>query len=104
MIEDNDGAKDTAYAAINLIAFSQNFKGGILGGITALNPDVIYTADSTFDPVNGSSITKLDKSGNVTFSLVVSSKIFTTPSVSSDSSVFITSGSNLNGFEKMRLD
>jgi hypothetical protein len=100
VIEDNDGAKDTAYATINLIAFSQNFKGGILGGITALNPDVIYTADSTFDPVNGSSITKLDKSGNITFSLVVSSKIFTTPSVSSDSSVFITSGSNLNGFDK----
>lgn len=100
VIEDNDGAKDTAYATINLIAFSQNFNGGFLGGITALNPDVIYTADSTFDPVNGSSITKLDKSGKITFSLVVSSKIFTTPSVSSDSSVFITSGSNLNGFDK----
>jgi len=100
VIEDNDGAKDSTYSTISLTAMSQKFKGGILGGITALNPDVIYTADSTFDPVNGSSIVKLDKLGNATFSLVVSSKIFTTPSVSSDSSVFITSGSSLNGFDK----
>lgn len=100
VIEDDDGAKDSTYSTISLTAMSQKFKGGILGGITALNPDVIYTADSTFDPVNGSSIVKLDKLGNTTFSLVVSSKIFTTPSVSSDSSVFITSGSSLNGFDK----
>ena len=83
-----------------LNTFVKTFKGGLLGGVTALNQNKIYTADSTFDPVNGASIIMLDRLGNTIYPLVVSSKIFTTPSVSSDSSVFITSGSSLNGFSK----
>jgi parallel beta-helix repeat protein len=100
VITDNDGAKDSTTAKVTLNAFLKTFKGGLLGGVTALNPNKIYTADSTFDPVNGASILMLDRLGNTIYPLVVSSKIFTTPSVSSDSSVFITSGSSLNGFSK----
>ena len=100
VITDNDGGKDSTTANISLNSFTKTFRGGFLGGITALNQNLIYTADSTFDPVNGASITMLDRSGNTIYPLVVSSKIFTTPSVSSDSSVFITSGSSLNGFNK----
>ncbi|MBM3403191.1 MAG: T9SS type A sorting domain-containing protein, partial [Bacteroidetes bacterium] len=100
VVTDNDGAKDSSQTTVTLKSFDKKFKGGILGGITALNPNTIFTADSTFDATNGASIYKLDKSGNTVFSLVVSSKIYTTPSVSSDSSVFITSGTSLNGFNK----
>jgi hypothetical protein len=100
VITDNDGGKDSTSANVALSSFTKTFKGGFLGGITALNQNLIYTADSTFDPVNGASITMLDRSGNTIYPLVVSSKIFTTPSVSSDTSVFITSGSSLNGFNK----
>lgn len=100
VITDNDGAKDSTIAKVVLNTFVKTFKGGLLGGVTALNQNKIYTADSTFDPVNGASIIMLDRLGNTIYPLVVSSKIFTTPSVSSDSSVFITSGSSLNGFSK----
>jgi len=100
LIADNDGGKDSSSAIVNLSSFVKSFQGGFLGGIAALSPNIIYTADSTYSPVNGASISRLDRSGNTIYPLVVSSKIFTTPSVSSDSSVFITSGSSLNGFNK----
>jgi len=100
VVVDNDGDSDSTYAIISISAFEKPFKAGFLGGITAVSPDIIYTADTSFDPVNGSSISMLDRNGNSIYPLVVSSKIFTTPSVSSDSSVFITSGSSLNGFNK----
>jgi outer membrane protein assembly factor BamB len=100
VLTDNDGGKDSTSAIVSLSSFTKTFKGGFLGGITALSQNLIYTADSTFDPVSGASITMLDRAGNTIYPLVVSSKIFTTPSVSSDSSVFITSGSSLNGFNK----
>jgi gliding motility-associated-like protein len=98
--EDNDGARDTADATIILKTFAKQFTGGILGGITAVSPNIIYTADSTFNPATGAQILRLDRLGNTVYPLIVSQKIFTTPSVASDSSVFITSGSNLNGFNK----
>jgi outer membrane protein assembly factor BamB len=100
IITDNDGGKDSSSALVNLSSFVKTFEGGFLGGIAALSPNIIYTADTTYNPINGASISKLDRSGNTVYPLVVSSKIFTTPSVSSDSSVFITSGSSLNGFNK----
>ena len=100
VVTDNQDAKDSSLAIVSLSSFSKSFKGGFLGGITALSQDRIITADSTFDPVNGASVYMLDRSGNTIFPLIVSSKIFTTPSVSTDSSVFITSGSSLNGFNK----
>ncbi len=100
VVIDNDGDTDSTSAMITLSAFEKPFKAGFLGGITAVSPDIIYTADTSFDPINGSSISMLDRNGNSIYPLVVSSKIFTTPSVSSDSSVFITSGSSLNGFSK----
>lgn len=100
VITDNDGGKDSSIATVNLSSFVKSFAGGFLGGIAALSPNIIYTADTTYSPINGASISRLDRNGNTVYPLVVSSKIFTTPSVSSDSSVFITSGSSLNGFNK----
>jgi hypothetical protein len=100
VVSDNQDAKDSSLAKVSLSSFSRQFKGGFLGGVTAISQDRILTADSTFDPINGASIYMLDRSGNTIFPLIVSSKIFTTPSVASDSSIFITSGSSLNGFNK----
>jgi parallel beta-helix repeat protein len=99
-ITDNDGGKDSTTAYISLASFTKKFKGAFLGGISALSPNIIYAADSNFDPINGASISLVNRMGNSIFPLVVSSKIFTTPSVTADSSVFITSGSSLNGFNK----
>lgn len=100
VLTDNDGDKDSSSTFVNITSFQKTFQGGILGGITALSANSIFTADTTFDPINGASISKLDRSGNTTLQLIVGSKIFTTPSVSTDSSIFITSGSTLNGFNK----
>ncbi len=100
IIEDNDGDIDSAYTTITLKSFETKFGGGILGGITAVSTNIIYAADSSYDPIKGAQVNRLDRIGKGNFPLIVSSKIFTTPSVSPDSSVFITSGSSLNGFDK----
>jgi hypothetical protein len=100
VITDNDQDKDSAYADISITSFIKKFSGGFLAGIAAVSPNLIYTSDSTFSPTTGASVYLLNRSGIITYPLVVSSKVYTTPSVSSDSSVFITSGSNLYGFSK----
>jgi len=97
-VMDNDSAVSVSTCTINLSAFVKRYNAGILAGITALNTSNLYVADSSFDPVNGASINRIDSLGNIQFQLIVGSKIYTTPSVSSDSSIFITSGSSLNGF------
>ncbi len=100
VVADNDGDKDSTYSDISITSFVKQFEGGFLAGISAVSPNLIYTADSTFDPAKGASVYLLNRSGNIVYPLVVSSKVYTTPSVASDSSVFITSGSNLYGFSK----
>jgi hypothetical protein len=100
IVTDNDGASDTSSTSIKISSVVKQFSAGFLGGITAVGPNIIYTADTSFNTITGASIYKLDNNGEITYPLSVASKIFTTPSVSSDSSVFITSGSNLNGFGK----
>jgi len=100
IVTDNDGASDTSSTSIKISSVVKQFSAGFLGGITAVSPNIIYTADTSFNTITGASIYKLDNKGDITYPLSVASKIFTTPSVSSDSSVFITSGSNINGFGK----
>jgi hypothetical protein len=100
IVTDNDGASDTSSTSIKISSVVKQFSAGFLGGITAVGPNIIYTADTSFNTITGASIYKLDNNGDITYPLSVASKIFTTPSVSSDSSVFITSGSNINGFGK----
>lgn len=100
IVTDNDGASDTSSTSIKISSVVKQFSAGFLGGITAVGPNIIYTADTNFNTITGASIYKLDNNGDITYPLSVASKIFTTPSVSSDSSVFITSGSNINGFGK----
>jgi hypothetical protein len=100
IVTDNDGASDTSSTTIKISSVVKQFSAGFLGGITAVGPNIIYTADTSFNSITGASIYKLDNNGDISYPISVASKIFTTPSVSSDSSVFITSGSNLNGFGK----
>jgi outer membrane protein assembly factor BamB len=100
VVIDNDNGRDSSVATIRLSSLSKIFKGGILGGISALNQNTIITADATYDPILGSSIVVLNRFANTTLSLNVQSKIFTTPSISTDSLIFITNGSNLNGYSK----
>ena len=100
IVTDNDGASDTSSTSIKISSVVKQFAAGFLGGITAVGPNIIYTADTSFNSITGASIYKLNNNGDISYPISVASKIFTTPSVSSDSSVFITNGSNLNGFGK----
>jgi len=94
VVIDNDNGRDSSIATVKLISLTKKFKAGILGGISALNQNTIITADSSYDPILGSSIVVLDRNANTILPLTVQSKIFTTPSISSDSLIFITNGSN----------
>lgn len=100
VITDDDGGKDSVTTQVSVTAFKKRLNGGIFGGLTAVNSNRIYAADSYLDPTNGAKVQIIDRKGGSLFDLVVGNRIFTTPSVTSDSSVFITSGSNLNGFNK----
>jgi hypothetical protein len=100
VITDNDGGKDSVMTQVSVSNFKKRLNGGIFGGLTAVNNNRIYAADSYLDPINGAKIQIIDRKGANVFDLIVGNRIFTTPSVTSDSSVFITSGSNLNGFNK----
>ena len=100
VIIDNDGGKDSVMTQVSVSNFKKRLNGGIFGGLTAVNNNRIYAADSYLDPINGAKIQIIDRKGANVFDLIVGNRIFTTPSVTSDSSVFITSGSNLNGFNK----
>ena len=100
VITDDDGGKDSVSTQVSVSAFKKRLNGGIFGGLTAVNSNRIYAADSYLDPTNGAKVQIIDRKGGSLFDLVVGNRIFTTPSVTSDSSVFITSGSNLNGFNK----
>lgn len=98
LITDNDGAIANSEASVNITSFIKKYNAGFLAGITALDGNNLFVADSSYDPINGASVQKIDSNGNTKFRLIVSSKIFTTPSVSSDSLLFITNGSSINGF------
>jgi len=98
IVTDNEGAKDSSLANIKLVSFYKQFKGGILGGASALNQNIIYTADTAFDQIKGHLVTILDRNANTFWEISVPFKVFTTPSVAPDTSLFITNGSNLNGF------
>ncbi len=100
IVTDDDGAKDSTLTTIDLVSAVNQFPGGILGGISALNSNIIYTADSSYDPILGSSIAILDRYTNKKDFLIVPQKIFTTPSIAPDTSVFITNGSSINVFDK----
>ena len=101
VVIDNDGGKDSSSALVTLSTIQKQFLAGILGGISAINQNYILTADTSFNSITGSSVSLLDRLGNTIIPIVVQSKIFTTPSVSSDSSIFITNGSSLNGYSKV---
>ena len=101
VVVDNDSGKDTSSSILNLTALQKQFQSGILGGISAINQNYILTADTSYNSITGSSVSLLDRLGNTIIPIVVQSKIFTTPSVSSDSSIFITNGSSLNGYSKV---
>ena len=100
IVIDNDGGKDSSISLLNISSLQKVFPAGILGGISAINSNYILTADTSFNNTTGSSVLILDRSGNTIFPIVVQSKIFTTPSISSDTSIFITNGSSLNGYSK----
>ena len=100
IVTDNDGGKDSSTSVLNLSSTQKVFPAGILGGISAINPNYILTADTSFNNTIGSSVSILDRSGNTIFPIIVQSRIFTTPSIATDTSIFITNGSSLNGYSK----
>lgn len=103
IVVDNDNAVDSSSAEIKVttVAVTLGTGTGVLGGITAVNSNLILTADTSSVGSSGSStIYKMDRFGNVLNTITVAGKITTTPSVSSDSSLYITSGTSISSFDK----
>ena len=97
---DNDNAADSSSCLVKISSNVKTFPGGFIGGITAVGPNIIYTADSTYNATTGAIIYKLNGESSVSNPLSVSAKISTTPSVSNDSSLFVTTGASISAFDK----
>ena len=97
---DNDNAVDSSAALVKVSSNVKTFAGGFIGGISAVSPNIIYTADSTYNSTTGATIYKLNGESAILNPLSVIAKIATTPSVSNDSSLFVITGSSISAFDK----
>ena len=100
LVFDNDNAVDSSAALVKVSSNVKTFPGGFIGGITAVSSNIIYTADSTFNSSTGATIYKLNGESAISSPLSVLAKISTTPSISNDSSLFVTTGSSIAAFDK----
>ncbi|MFA6978575.1 MAG: PQQ-binding-like beta-propeller repeat protein [Ignavibacteriaceae bacterium] len=103
VVQDNQGAKDSSKARIDIAAASKKLFGSVDGGVTALSDDMLYISDNSKSQTLGAKLYMVDGDLMPIFDLIVNEQIRTAASVSFDSSVFITNGANLNGFNKFGI-
>jgi outer membrane protein assembly factor BamB len=97
---DSDLASDSSIAYIHISTFVKPMAGAVVAGLSAINPNMIYAADDSYINGLGANMIVIDSSGRTNFNLIVIQQIKTTPSISYDTTILITNGSLLNGFNK----
>lgn len=107
IVQDSQDATDTSRVRIDVISFAHKMKSSVVAGLTAFgNSDSfqLYIGDISFNPEFGSSVIRMNKELSPIFSLTVPQSLQTATSVSADSSVYISNGSNLSGFSSFGLE
>jgi fibronectin type 3 domain-containing protein len=97
---DNDQAVDTTFTFIDVLAWERAMKGPIRTGLSAANANMIYAVDENFVGGLGSEMRRFDSIGNGTNSVTVNNRITATPCITPDTSLLITNGANLDGYNK----
>ncbi|WP_246481852.1 PQQ-binding-like beta-propeller repeat protein [Natronogracilivirga saccharolytica] len=106
-VTDAAGASDSADFRVDVRTFVREMDEAVEAGITAYGDSADYNlfiADVSYTPGDGSRIFEVDGQLQNRFNLTVPQAIRTAASVSADSSVFITNGPNLNGFDNRGVE
>lgn len=102
-VTDEQDATDSSRIKIDVVSYSREMDSAVEAGITAYGDADEYNlfiADISYTDGVGSNMIEVDHRLHQQFSLTVSNAVRTAVSVAADSSVFITNGPNLNGYDK----
>jgi hypothetical protein len=102
-VTDDKGSSDSSEAKVDIAAAFKKMLGSVEGGITALDEQVLFVSDVFKSQTQGAKLYQVDENLQPIFELTVTEQIKTAASISYDSSVFITNGPNLNGFNKFGI-
>jgi len=99
IVQDNDGARDSSKATVNITVFKKFFSGNASGGLSLIGDSVLYAVIS--GPGGSSAVYKMDIDGNIAYPLNVNGNILSSSSIGYDTSVYIGSTDyNLYGFSR----
>lgn len=106
-VTDTHNASDSTRFRVDVVSFTKQMQAPVEAGLTAYGDSAdyrLFVADVNYTAGTGSTIIEVDKDLNRLFTLTVPQIIRTAASVSADSSVFITNGPNLSGFDKRGVE
>lgn len=95
IVIDNDGEKDTSIATVTRSMFRNIVNGQVVAGLSLIGDNILYAI------VNGDAVYKMDKDGNIDYTLQVGGNLLASSSIANDSSVYIGStDNNIYAFSK----
>lgn len=95
IVIDNDGGRDTSIATVTRSMFRNIVNGQVVAGLSLIGDNILYAI------VNGDAIYKMDKNGNIDYTLQVGGNLLASSSIANDSSVYIGStDNNIYAFSK----
>jgi len=95
VVIDNDGESDTSTTTVTRSMFTKNVNGQVFAGLSLIGSDILYAI------VNGDAIYRMDKDGNIDYTLQVGGNLLSSSSIANDSTVYIGStDNNIYAFSK----
>ena len=95
VVIDNDGESDTSSTTVTRSMFTKNVNGQVVAGLSLIGSNILYAI------VNGDAIYRMDKDGNIDYTLQVGGNLLASSSIANDSTVYIGStDNNIYAFSK----
>ena len=95
VVQDNQGARDSSFAIVNISKFKFQLNGPVYAGPSFLGNNILYVIGT------GDAVYRLNSTGNDLYSLRVGGDVNSSSSISSDTTVYIASSdNNLYAFSK----
>lgn len=95
VVIDNDGESDTSSTHVTRSMFTKNVNGQVVAGLSLIGSNILYAI------VNGDAIYRMDKDGNIDYTIQVGGNLLSSSSIANDSTVYIGStDNNIYAFSK----
>jgi len=88
IVIDNDGGSDTSITTVTRTMFRNIVNGQVLAGLSLIGNNTLYAI------VNDDAIYKMDKEGNIDYTLQVGGNLLASSSIANDSTVYLGSTDN----------